>query len=247
MPCRRRDASCALPASGVLPAQRHRYHRWCAQCATLATTAPRAPTMQPSSRAPLARTSQTTAPSDLATASSAQRCVQAATISGIHALRTRSCRSHDALPPTLQGFYCVNATGDYWAYPCPAGYYCPDGTTARDAHACPAGTYNPATGATNVTACTMNPCPVGKYCMAGTNATAGTPCPRGTYNPSQGAGDFSGCIACDPGTMCNTTGLSAPSGTCLAGYYCPIGTITATQVRCKPSAVSPVAFCTRHP
>lgn len=47
-----------------------------------------------------------------------------------------------------------------------------------------------------------------------------TPCPEGTYQPISQMTNESACLACDPGMYCNSPGLSAISGLCLAGYYC---------------------------
>ena len=75
------------------------------------------------------------------------------------------------------------------------------------------------------TSCPMNgmnttlPCPTGHYCLNGTSDD-GVPCPTGTYNPHESIAVVDDCLPCLPGTYCDVTGLSAPSGNCSAGYLC---------------------------
>lgn len=67
---------------------------------------------------------------------------------------------------------------------------------------------------------------MGKYCPAGSSTESN--CPAGTYNPYTKKKSASDCISCDPGSYCATAGLTAVTGTCTAGYYCSLGSTTAT-------------------
>lgn len=42
-------------------------------------------------------------------------------------------------------------------------------------------------------------------------------CPERTYSDQTGIDEESDCLECTPGFYCGTTGLSAPSGPCMAG------------------------------
>jgi len=76
---------------------------------------------------------------------------------------------------------------------CPAGYHCPVGS--QTPIACPVGTYNPVTGGTSV--------------LTGTDSLGFPIYDTSIY-----------CLKCPPGKYCATTGLTAPTGNCAAGYYC---------------------------
>lgn len=41
---------------------------------------------------------------------------------------------------------------------------------------------------------------------------------------------ISTCIPCTAGSYCATIGLSAPTGPCGVGYYCPEGSTTSTGI-----------------
>lgn len=43
---------------------------------------------------------------------------------------------------------------------------------------------------------------------------------KGTYNPQEGVKEAGDCLPCPPGKFCNVTGLSTPSGDCMAGFLC---------------------------
>ena len=94
---------------------------------------------------------------------------------------------------------------------CSAGHYCPAGSANATQIACAVGTNNSALGGTSSAAC-LN-------------------CAAGTYNDSPGAAE---CKLCPAGTYGATTGLSnlACSGLCFAGYHCPAGSTSATQITC---------------
>lgn len=58
-------------------------------------------------------------------------------------------------------------------------------------------------------------CPSGHYCIAGSSTYS--PCDPGYYQPSVGGQNVTWCILCTAGKFCNSSGLSAPDGSCDAG------------------------------
>jgi hypothetical protein len=50
------------------------------------------------------------------------------------------------------------------------------------------------------------------------------------------------CLACDPGSYCSLTGLSAPTGKCDAGYYCGFGATTPRPTDGNTGNLCPVGF-----
>ena len=118
------------------------------------------------------------------------------------------------------GYYCETSGLTYPTDPCDEGYYCLTGSTNK-AHA--------------VDSDTGGPCPVGHYCLSGTHTP--TQCPIGTYMPhtlSSGNVTHNGvdfyCLLCTPGESCTQEGLTAPDGTCDAGYFCKLGAYSSTPV-----------------
>ena len=161
--------------------------------------------------------------------------------------------------PCTAGNYCpFSATGIAAMSPCPAGHYCP-----VDA-AMPAGPISPTpcapgsyTAAPGVQAC--SPCPAGAYCAEEGLSTAGEPCPAG-YSCALGSSGYAGArcpsgsscptgtstpASCPPGKFCQGSGLAAPSGDCMAGYYClggaslPNPRDDPTGARCPKGAYCP--------
>ena len=61
-------------------------------------------------------------------------------------------------------------------------------------------------------------CPIGHYCPAG--AKVPTPCPRGTYSSATGISVLGSCQTCTLGSYCEKAALTAPTGSCSAGYFC---------------------------
>lgn len=88
--------------------------------------------------------------------------------------------------------------------PCDAGWYCPEGSASRQEVVCP----------------------VGHHCVSG--SALPTPCDNGTFGPTEGLRNQSECSPCTAGFFCNKTGLSAVSGSCSPGYYCPPGQASPT-------------------
>lgn len=64
-------------------------------------------------------------------------------------------------------------------------------------------------------------CPPGSYCPLG--SAFPTPCPSGTFNSAKGSGSIAACLSCTPGSYCQGTGNSQPTGQCSGGYYCSGG------------------------
>ena len=111
------------------------------------------------------------------------------------------------------GFYCP--TGSPYQIPCPPGYACPsDRMSDFSTNPCTGGYYCPE-GSTSVTQIL---CPIGHYCVAGSKVP--TECPRGTYSSTTGISALSSCATCDVGSYCEKAALTAPTGSCSAGYFC---------------------------
>lgn len=123
-------------------------------------------------------------------------------------------------------------------YICPAGAYCPEGSAYE--LLCVPGSYSPSPGAAVCADCpsgrlcpvdaTVVPsgCPTGFYCP--TRSFIESPCPQGTFSAATNLSDASGCQACSSGSYCATTGLSAPTGPCRAGFLCVAGSTTASPL-----------------
>lgn len=54
--------------------------------------------------------------------------------------------------------------------------------------------------------------------------------------------DSSDPIKCDPGSYCQTEGLSAPTGSCLAGYYCTLQAIVQNPTDDTTGNICPPGF-----
>ena len=150
--------------------------------------------------------------------------------------------SHGVVTPKTcpAGFNCPNGTQTARENPCPLGTY--SNTTGLESLAecrdCLAGFYCEAENVTEPTGqcfagyyCVLKsssptpspsaiggPCPQGSYCVQG--ASNPTPCPKGTFGDRDKLPSESDCTICPPGQFCAQSGLSAPNGSCLAGYYC---------------------------
>ena len=106
---------------------------------------------------------------------------------------------------------------------CPPGMYCSDNAAIEPDGPCNAGhicflnawmpepVYNNGSEANTVEITFGDLCVAGHYCPQGT--TFMHECPRGTYNPDRGGqSEAQACIACDAGSYCNDTALTAVSG-----------------------------------
>ena len=138
------------------------------------------------------------------------------------------------------GFYCPNGTETRRQFPCPVGTY--SNTTNVESEAecrlCPAGYYCEAENITEPTgkcaagyycvlgATSLTPVPSSKGgpCLQGTFCESGwswpTPCPKGTFGDRDHLPSEADCTICPPGEFCAQSGLGAPNGSCLAGFYC---------------------------
>lgn len=166
------------------------------------------------------------------------------------------------------GFYCPNGTMTSRENPCPVGTY--SNTTGLESLAecrdCPAGYYCEAENITeptgkchpgyfcvlkevtpspNVTTVTGGPCPQGTYCAEGWSNP--TPCPKGTYGNRDKLPSLTDCTVCPPGEYCASSSLTAPNGSCLAGFYCSNGSESANPVGQSYGDECPVGhYCPDH-
>lgn len=150
-----------------------------------------------------------------------------------------------------EGYYCDGVGGgakwptDTVKY-CKQGEKCPLGS--ETATACPAGTFqfnkvqpdclkcppgyfcDVQSELVHTTFVDNKKCPAGYYCLESTDNKNKTPCPPGTYNPNQGARILSECIPAPPGYFIAAKGKDKvdPNDKCTAGYYCALGSWTAT-------------------
>ncbi|KAE9043578.1 hypothetical protein PR001_g5732 [Phytophthora rubi] len=120
----------------------------------------------------------------------------------------------------VEGLTDANCSGE-----CPIGYACPEGTGSATTWPCDHDTFCPAGSAepraphrgshvVEITATEEVACPLGSFC-----------------SPDEALG---GSRLCPGGTFGNATGLAsaACSGPCSAGFYCPRGSTSATQLPC---------------
>lgn len=87
---------------------------------------------------------------------------------------------------------------------------------------CPSGSYCPFNTSTPID------CPLGSYCPQGTRFSTEYLCPVGTFANATNLAAPQNCTACTAGKYCSTTGLTQPTGTCSAGYFCGGGASSAT-------------------
>ncbi|KAF8823037.1 PAN domain-containing protein, partial [Cardiosporidium cionae] len=116
---------------------------------------------------------------------------------------------------------------------CPKGTFCPSGSV--EATVCTVGNYCENSGSGNISGVcaegfycpkgslfpTSEPCPAGFYCLKGSRKPL--PCPPGTFLSIKGGNRLEMCESCPRGQYCSNAGLAFPSGLCLAGYACPLG------------------------
>ncbi|XP_072885876.1 uncharacterized protein [Hemitrygon akajei] len=131
--------------------------------------------------------------------------------------------------------------------PCLEGTFCPPGSSKPTS--CPAGSYSDRSRQSECDLCKpgyycaesstsflLTPCWPGYYCPGGTSHPTQYPCPVGTYNNRTTAHSDLECLACPAGHVCDRKGLSAPSGLCRPGFYCPGGTCNSqTQIQANVS------------
>ncbi|MGH0176836.1 UNVERIFIED_CONTAM: hypothetical protein FKN15_008160 [Acipenser sinensis] len=105
----------------------------------------------------------------------------------------------------LAGLHCASPGLPRASGQCAAGHYCVGGAL----------TPHPSNGITG------DLCPRGHYCSEG--SAVPQPCPPGHYSNTTKNTALSDCLPCPQGFSCDGQGLSAPSGSCQAGYFCPPG------------------------
>eukprot|EP00466_Bigelowiella_natans_P015235 jgi/Bigna1/85198/estExt_fgenesh1_pg.C_20409 len=133
--------------------------------------------------------------------------------------------------PCDKGKYCAGAALPAPSGNCAGGYYCNGSAKVPN----PNGTY-PDNG----------PCPTGSYCPSGTLDPI--QCPPGSFNSIIGQDEKADCTPCTAGMYCAISGLSAPSGLCSAGFWCPENstqpasneTQCPTGSTCPPGSPAPV-------
>ena len=178
--------------------------------------------------------------------------------------------SHGVVTPKdcPAGFYCPNGTQTAREDPCPVGtfsnttrvenisecrlcpegYYCEAENITQPTAKCSPGFYcilGASTPTPNATEPHLGPCPQGTYCDEGWGWP--TPCPMGTYGNRDRLPGLSHCTICPPGEFCSTSGLSAPNGSCLAGFYCTNGSQEASPVSQSYGDECPVGhYCPAH-
>ncbi|MES1909505.1 MAG: hypothetical protein MHM6MM_002234 [Cercozoa sp. M6MM] len=146
------------------------------------------------------------------------------------------------------GSVCV--VGSAAPSPCPGGYACESTGLAAASATCEAGFYCPP-GSSAVT-CFVHPlhfakneeeCPAAHYCPAASSAP--TPCGIGTAGNATRLMSAAQCLPCEAGFVCASTGLTAPTRKCQAGYYCPSGTASESLLcprgsKCPQGSAAPV-------
>uniref|UniRef100_A0A0G4HJ42 Tyrosine-protein kinase ephrin type A/B receptor-like domain-containing protein n=1 Tax=Chromera velia CCMP2878 TaxID=1169474 RepID=A0A0G4HJ42_9ALVE len=113
------------------------------------------------------------------------------------------------------GTYCP--AGSVASVTCDAGSYCSTAGLGSPQASCPAGYYCPAGTSTS----TSNPCTAGHYCPLGSSTPVA--CPPGTFLASTQNDALADCTTCTGGSYCESSGLTAVTGPCSAGFYCPAG------------------------
>ena len=122
---------------------------------------------------------------------------------------------------------------------CPTGHYCPLGSSQPTK--CPAGTYG-ATEGLETNACT-DLCPLGHFCPIG--STNITKCPAGRFGSSSGLTNKYCSSHCEQNDdtaphvsmTLRETKECAQASICALGYYCPVGSVSATEKECGDASV----------
>ncbi|KAG2929556.1 hypothetical protein PC114_g2752 [Phytophthora cactorum] len=182
---------------------------------------------------------------------------------------TKTVGPADAWPACITcpaGYYCIEASvtpkacgkgkfsssGSKACSTCEAGYFCNSETTSAANMrsnalgwsapgalygTCYNGTYCPA-GSDSEPALETDACPPGYYCPTA------TPSPIICPADVQGLVKIEQCEPCPSGQYCDSYGLSAPSGPCLAGFVCSGGSPVANPMGQSYGYVCPAAsYC----
>ncbi|KYO38996.1 hypothetical protein Y1Q_0022586 [Alligator mississippiensis] len=157
------------------------------------------------------------------------------------------------------GYYCPSGTKAARQYPCPEGTFS-NQTGLQSSHECqpcPAGKFCANAGLSAPSGpcspghyCTLkahipNPmhdetgdlCPAGHFCPLGSSSPV--LCPTGTFLPQTGMASRNACLPCLGGKFCQGEGMADVSGTCHAGYYCPLGSTKPDQELCPTGFYCP--------
>lgn len=160
--------------------------------------------------------------------------------------------------PCEAGYACPSPGMSHMTTPCAAGYYCAPGTISATQTPCPAGTYSDAIDLTSALSCAECPagfrcaagstsdlilnCRVGRYCPSGTSTGGDIRCPPGTYGLTNDLTAAEDCTPCPAGSYCSGGSSSGSiSGDCAPGYFCPVGTVSATSNPCPAGTYSSAA------
>lgn len=155
--------------------------------------------------------------------------------------------------PCEAGFACPASGMSSLVVPCSRGYFCPPGTVNPSQYSCPAGTFSDSVNLVSHSGCTQCPagytcgvstttaqlqeCRLGYYCPNGTASGFDIPCPPGTFSANSLLGRAAECSICPPGSFCSGGEITV-SGPCSAGYVCPAGSMTPTQLPCPAGTFS---------
>ncbi|GMF22634.1 unnamed protein product [Phytophthora lilii] len=165
------------------------------------------------------------------------------------------CETPGLLLPTGSchpGYYCTGGAAVPTQMETPAGSFSLDGATVPSP--CPPGQYNLYPAQHQCLVCpagfycglpgTITPeaCPTGNYCPEGTSLPV--KCLPGTFADTTSLVKIEQCESCPSGQYCDSYGLSAPSGPCLAGFVCVEGSPVSNPVGQAYGYVCPVAsYC----
>ncbi|KAG2866757.1 hypothetical protein PC113_g2544 [Phytophthora cactorum] len=165
------------------------------------------------------------------------------------------CETPGLLLPTASchpGYYCIGGAAIPTQMETPAGFFSLVGATAPSP--CPPGQFNLYPAQDKCVICpagfycglpgTITPtiCPTGNYCPEGTGLPV--KCQPGTFADVQGLVKIEQCEPCPSGQYCDSYGLSAPSGPCLAGFVCSGGSPVANPMGQSYGYVCPAAsYC----
>lgn len=100
---------------------------------------------------------------------------------------------------------------------------------------CPGGTVCPDLGTVNPTLCGP-----GVFCPLA--AKVAVLCPIGSFSNRSGLANESDCSPCTPGSYCPRQGLTAPVGTCDAGFFCSGGSWLPNPVSRSFGDISPQGY-----
>ncbi|KAE9138231.1 hypothetical protein PF007_g1495 [Phytophthora fragariae] len=125
---------------------------------------------------------------------------------------------------------------------CPSGQYCDSYGLSAPSGPCLAGfvCFGASPVANPVAQSYGDVCPVANYCPEGTGSAIA--CPLGSFRASTGGTSLASCSLCPGGKHCSATGLTAPSGSCSAGYFCVLNASSSSPTDGVTGAVCPAGF-----